>query len=167
MSDNEETRIAVGQDVSSRPQDAEDRVFSIGPTLIFIKAGYGLAAIAAIVFVALTAPVLNPIYALPIGVAFLLVPAYRHFRRRLVRYTLTDSKIEIDKGFFVQDARIIPLRSVQDVAVRSGVLQRLMGFGDVVIDNASEDGGKIVLKDIPTPKLHADLILKELRNLHR
>jgi hypothetical protein len=39
----------------------------------------------------------------------------------------------------------------------------MLGFGDVVIDNASEDGGKLVLKNINSPKKHADLLLRQMR----
>jgi hypothetical protein len=36
-----------------------------------------------------------------------------------------------------------------------------------VIDNASEDGGKVVLKNIDTPKKYADLLLREMRLLDK
>lgn len=148
--------------------DDEVEVFSIGPTLIFVKMGYVAAALLAVVFVAVAAPILPSwIYAAVIGLCFLTVPAYKHVMRRLVRYTLTDSKIQIDMGLLVRNSRIVPLRSIQDVSVTASLLQRLMGFGDVVIDNASEDGGKIILKDIPSPKRHADLLLRELRKTGR
>lgn len=161
------TQVAVRPNLhDGRPED-EAEIFSVGPTLVFVKIGYVVAGLAAVAFVAVTAPLLGWYYGIPIGLCFLLIPAYKHLRRRLIRYTLTDSKIEIDHGFVVQNARIVPLRSIQDVAVRSSVMQRVLGFGDVVIDNASEEGGKVVLKDMPTPKKYADLLLKELRKLHR
>lgn len=156
-----------GSDAPTSVSEGEQEVFSVGPTLIFVWTGYIAAAAAAVAFVALTAALMSFLYCLLIGICFMLVPGYMHLRRRLVRYTLTDTKVEIDVGFITQNARIVPLRSIQDVAVRSSLMQRVLGFGDIVIDNASEDGGKVVLKDIPTPKKYADLILSQLRNLHR
>ena len=97
------------------------------------------------------------------ALALLLVPAYHHVRRNMLRYTLTDSKIEIDEGFVSQTTRNIPLRNIQDVTVRTTVLQRVLKFGNVVVDNASEEGGVTVLRDIPDPRRHADLLLRELR----
>ena len=41
------------------------------------------------------------------------------------------------------------------------------GLGDIIIDNASEDGGKIVLDDIDSPKKYAELMLRQMRQLDR
>jgi nitrogen fixation protein len=46
----------------------------------------------------------------------------------------------------------VPLCRIQDVTISSTIPQRLLGFGDIVIDNASEQGGKIVLKNINSPR---------------
>jgi uncharacterized membrane protein YdbT with pleckstrin-like domain len=59
--------------------------------------------------------------------------------------------------------RNILLTKIQDVTVSASILQRLLGFGDVVIDNASEVGGTTVLHNINSPRHYADLILRELR----
>lgn len=135
--------------------------------MLFIKAGYVLAALGGIALIALLAwqpwvPV-SFFVSLLLALALLLVPAYKHLKRNTLRYTLTDSKIEIDQGFVSQTTRNIPLRNIQDVTTSSTILQRLLRFGDVVVDNASESGGKTVLKNIPDPRRHADLILRELR----
>jgi hypothetical protein len=39
----------------------------------------------------------------------------------------------------------------------------MLGFGDVVIDNASEVGGTTILHNINSPRQYADLILRTLR----
>jgi len=167
----EETRVAPKQ-----PRDAmrveieESEVFSISPTLKFVKAGYGLAAVGALLLVAFFSvflPTIPTWIAIPLGLALFLIPAYHHFRNRLVKYKLTDSKIEIDEGFIFQNSRSIPLRSIQDVSITSTIPQRLLGFGNLVIDNASEDGGKVILRNIDTPKTYADLVLREMRLLDK
>jgi membrane protein YdbS with pleckstrin-like domain len=145
----------------------EQVVFDVRPTLLFVKLGYALAALGGIALIALLAwqPwVRVPFYvSLPLALALLLLPAYKHLKRNLVRYTLTDSKIEIDQGLISRTTRNIPLRNIQDVTVRATVFQRLLRFGDLVIDNASETGGTTVLHNIPDPRRHADLLLRELR----
>ena len=150
-------------------EEEETKVFSITPTTKFVKIGYILAAIGVFLFVALLAMVSNIGFWLSLLVALplFLVPAYFHLRQKMVRYTLTDSKIEIDEGFIFQNSRNIPLRSIQDVSVSSTITQRMLGFGNLVIDNASEDGGKIVLKNINTPKKYADILLKQMRLLNK
>jgi membrane protein YdbS with pleckstrin-like domain len=145
--------------------DVERVIFTARPTLLFVKLGYALAALAALVTVALLSFVsVVPVWvSVPFGLALLLIPAYYHVRRQMVRYTLTDSKIEIDEGFISQTTRNIPLRNIQDVTVKTSVHQRLLGFGDVVVDNANELGGPTVLDDIPDPRRHMDMILREMR----
>ena len=142
----------------------EQVVFNVRPTLLFVKLGYALAALGGLALIALLAWLKVPLLiAIPLALALLLIPAYKHLKRNTVRYTLTDSKIEIDQGLVSRTTRNIPLRNIQDVTVSATVFQRLLRFGDLVVDNASETGGTTVLRNIPDPRRHADLLLRELR----
>lgn len=162
----EETRIA--RKPTEEAEEEEKRVFSISPTLKFVKIGYILAAVGALLLVAILAMFIESfLITLPFALALFLIPAYFHLRQRMVRYTLTDSKIEIDEGFIFQNSRNVPLRSIQDVSVSSTISQRMLGFGNLVIDNASDDNTKIVLKNINTPKKYADAVLKQMRLLDK
>src|SRR6202043_822603 len=105
-----------------------------------------------------------PFYiSVPLAMSLLLIPAYYHLRRNTVRYTVTDSKLEIDTGLIARTTRNIPLSKIQDVTVSASIPQRILGFGDVVIDNASEVGGTTVLHNINNPRHCADQLLRELR----
>ena len=84
----------------------------------------------------------------------------------MIRYTVTDSKIEIDTGLVARTTRNIPLSKVQDVTVSASIPQRILGFGDIIVDNASELGGTTVLHNISNPRHYADLLLRELRRWH-
>ncbi|MDT7688192.1 MAG: hypothetical protein QOE46_951 [Acidobacteriota bacterium] len=155
-------------DARAAATEAEEQtIFTVRPTLLFIKIGYALAALGGLLLIALLAwqPwVKVPFYvSLPLALALLLIPAYKHLKRNTVRYTLTDSKIEIDEGLVSRTTRNIPLRNLQDVSVTTTIMQRLLRFGNVVIDNASETGGTTLLRNIPDPRRHADLILRALR----
>lgn len=164
----EETRVAARRNDS--PALKSDAIFSITPTMKFVKAGYGIAVIAAFVFVALMGLVLPGVwwlFAVLLGIMFLLVPAFYHLKQRTVRYTLTDTTIEIDRGLVSRSTQNVPLRRIQDVTVSSTVLQRLLGFGDIVIDNASESGGKVILDNIDSPRRYADMLLDQMRRLDR
>jgi membrane protein YdbS with pleckstrin-like domain len=148
----------------------EKVIFTVRPTLLFIKLGYVLAALAGIALIALIAwqpwVSISFLVSLPFALALLLIPAFKHLKRNMLRYTLTDSKIEIDEGLISRTTRNIPLRNIQDVTVSSTISQRLLRFGNLVIDNASETGGTTVLRNIPDPRRHADLLLRELRRWH-
>ena len=148
-------------------EELEHTVFTVRPTMIFIKLGYALAVFGAVMLVFLLALVNVTAYiSIPLALALLLIPAYFHIKRNMIRYTLTDSKIEIDTGLVARTTRNIPLSKIQDVTVSASIPQRLLGFGDLIVDNASELGGSTVLHNISKPRHYADLLLRELRRWH-
>src|SRR5689334_17044593 len=168
--DSEATRIARVRSRAlemSADQDLEHTIFTVRPTMIFIKAGYALAVIAGIALVFLLASVGAPAsISVPLALALLLIPAYYHMRRNMIRYTVTDSTLQIDTGLIARTTKNIPLSKIQDVTVSASIPQRMMGFGDIIIDNASEIGGSIVMHNISSPRHYADLLLRELRRWH-
>ncbi len=165
--DTEQTRIVRAQrglPVQTEDDDLEHVIFTVRPTMIFIKLGYALAVIAAIALVVLLAWIpVSPYISIPVALSLLLIPAYYHLKRNMVRYTLTDAKIEIDTGLIARTTRNIPLGKIQDVTVSATIPQRILGFGDVIVDNASDMGGTTVLNNISNPRHYADLLLRELR----
>ena len=158
-------RERSGHAATAGDADAEERViFTVRPTLLFVGAGYAAAALGAVLLVVLLSLLdVSPLFSVPPALALLLVPAFYHLRRSLVRYTLTDSKIIIDRGLVSRTTSNIPLRNVQSVTVSASFMQRLLRFGDVVIDDANAQAPAVVLDDIPDPRRHADLLLRELR----
>jgi len=171
----EETRIARHVKFETDDSgDVEKQIFSISPTLMFVKIGYGLAILGALLLVALL-NVLSQLtdvsipawFSVLAGLFLLLIPAFYHLKHKIVRYTLTDSKIEIDEGLISKTTRNVPLRTIQDVTVSATMLQRMLGFGNLIIENAGETESRIVLKNINSPKNHADILLKQMRRLNK
>ncbi|HVG32113.1 MAG TPA: PH domain-containing protein [Pyrinomonadaceae bacterium] len=170
--DPEMTRMAAGQQATAsralarddQSSDIERQIFTARPTLLFIKAGYALAALCAILLTILLAYFgVSALIAIPVALPLLLIPAFYHIKRNTIRYTLTDAKIEIDQGLIARTTRNIPLKTIQDVTVSATIPQRMLGYGNLIIDNASEQGGNVVLRNISNPRHHADLLLRELR----
>ena len=169
--DPEMTKIARMQaralEVNYDDDALEHTVFTVRPTMIFIKAGYALAVIGGIALVFLLASLGVPAsISIPLALALLLIPAYYHIRRNMVRYTVTDSKLQIDTGLIARTTRNIPLSKVQDVTVSATIPQRILGFGNIRVDNASELGGTTIMHNISSPRHYADLLLRELRRWH-
>jgi membrane protein YdbS with pleckstrin-like domain len=168
--DSEATKIARLQARAlefNSDTDLEHTIFTVRPTMIFIKAGYALAVLGGIALVFLLASIGVPAsISIPLALALLLIPAFYHVRRNMVRYTVTDSKLQIDTGLIARTTRNIPLSKVQDVTVSASIPQRLLGFGDIIVDNASEFGGSTVMHNISSPRHYADLLLRELRRWH-
>ena len=164
LESEDETRVV--RRGSAQLSDA--KTYRIGPTLKFIKVGYVLAGLGAVLLVALLALTPIPIWiSVIIGLMMFLIPAYFHLQQRTVSYSLNGQCIEIDSGLVSRTTRNIPLTRIQDVTVSAGALQRLLDFGDVVIDNASEDGGKVVIRNIDAPREYADRLLGQMRRLER
>ncbi len=169
----EETRIASRRPgPKGLPEDPEDekRLFSVNPTLKFVMAGYLLAVISAFLVVAFFSvflPGVGSVFAVFAGLALLLIPAFFHLKRKLVRYTLTEANLEIDAGLISRTITNVPLRRVQDVTVRTTISQRMLGFGDIIVDNAGTDGQQVILKDIDSPRRHADILMRQIRRIER
>ena len=148
-----------------RTSDVEKQIFKTRPTLLFIKIGYGLAALGALILVWLLAsytPLPTWISVL-LGLALLLIPAYHHVKRNMIEYTLTNHKLEISQGFLKRTTRNFTLRNIQDVTVEVTLMQRLLGYGNVMIEDASEQAGMTMLHNVQNPRQYADMILRELR----
>ena len=161
------TRVVQKGNVG-RATAPSDVVFRIGPTLKFVKLGYVLAAIGAILLVILLSLTPIPIWiAVILGLLLFLIPAYFHVRQMMTSYTLTEQCVEVDTGLVSRTTRNIPIGRIQDVTVSSGIAQRILNFGDVVIDNASEEGGKVVIRNIDSPREYADKLLSHIRRLER
>jgi uncharacterized membrane protein YdbT with pleckstrin-like domain len=160
----DETRVARRLEPTAGTGD----VYRIGPTLKFIKLGYIAAALGAILLVALLALTPIPMWiSVVFGLLLFLIPAYFHLHQRMVSYSLTDQCIEVDSGLVSRTTRNVPLTRIQDVTVSASMMQRLLNFGDVVIDNASEDGGKVIIKNIDSPREYADSLLSRMRRIER
>lgn len=168
LEDEEETRLAT----ESESEEAE--IFSIRPTLIFVKAGYVIAVIAGFLLVVILNVIGNAVgvrvpyvISIPAGLAFLLIPAYFHLRQKTRLYTLKESKFQLDHGLLSKTTRNVPLGIIQDVTVSTSMSQRLLGFGNVEIENANESDGRIILRNIDSPKEHAEMVLKQMSRRHR
>lgn len=173
LESEEETRIATTS-TSNMPEDDEQQIFSINPTLMFVKIGYGIAVIGAFLFVILLTLLgnsfgiaISPLISIPCALLILLIPAVYHAKHKLLRYTLTDSKVEIEQGLISKTTRNVPLRIIQDVTVSATIVQRMLGFGNLEIENANEQDKKIILKNINSPKKYAEMLLKQMRRLNK
>ena len=151
---------------SDQPQDKEEIIFRIRPSFYAVSTTYIGAAIFSLLAIAVFGYFAFPIgISLVLSLASFLVPLVRHIQRNRVVYTLTPSKIEIEYGIFSKTARNIPLRNAQDVTTSATLFERMIGVGDVIVDSAA-DAGKILMRQIPDPRKHADLILQQLQHIH-
>jgi membrane protein YdbS with pleckstrin-like domain len=167
LESEDETRV-IGRSARTPAATVNVEDYRIRPTMKFILLGYLLTAIGAVLLVILLSMLsISTIISVILGLALFLIPAYFHLRQRMISYTLNDQSIEVDSGLVSRTTRNIPISRIQDVTVSTTVLQRLLNFGDVSIDNASEDGGKVTIKNIDSPREYADRLLSHMKRFEK
>jgi len=150
----------------------EQVIFSIRPAFLFVGIKYVIAAVLWLAASALVAAGTSwlelPIWAggiavVVVGLVLFARPMLSHLDRQRHLFTLTDHKFEVQYGLLTTTTRNIPLSKIQDVTVTASLVNRLLGLGNIVVENASEAGGQIVIAGVSEPKRYADLLLNELR----
>ncbi|MDQ2814074.1 MAG: PH domain-containing protein [Actinomycetota bacterium] len=76
---------------------------------------------------------------------WLMVPVLRW---RTTTYELTTRRLKVRGGVVTRHGRDIPLARINDVSFEKGLLDRVLGSGQLVVESAGEHG-QIVLADIP------------------
>jgi uncharacterized membrane protein YdbT with pleckstrin-like domain len=83
-------------------------------------------------------------------------------------YVLTTERIVVRRGMIARIGTEIPLEQVTNVLFSQTVFERLIGYGDVVLEAAGSEG-RSELHDIPDPEgfQHEVYVARELRTLPR
>ena len=134
---------------------------------VFYRAGLALLATAVILGTgALVArgkiPDSGAASALGIAAAAFLAVAVVAFVARRVRagvdeFVVTSRRVMRKVGLFSREIEHAPIEKIQDVTVRQGWLGRILGFGTVVLETASETG-KLVFPEIAAPEAFRNAI---------
>jgi membrane protein YdbS with pleckstrin-like domain len=81
------------------------------------------------------------------GVVFVV----RRIRAAADEYVVTNRRVIRKYGLIAREAEHVSLEKIQDVTIRQGIAARLLGYGTVVLETASETG-RIVFADIARPE---------------
>jgi len=77
------------------------------------------------------------------------------------KYTITDSRIMTTKGVISKDKTSMPYKTIQDLKVKQGVLDRLFGVGTVYLYSAY-DGTDLELSKISKPDEVEEILFNQL-----
>lgn len=101
------------------------------------------------------------------GIAWALATVPPVVRWYVTRYVLTNERIVVRSGLVSRSSIEIPLENINHVRFTQGVMERLLGYGDVLIESASEQG-QSRLHDIPDPEEFQSEVYRarEERSLH-
>ena len=101
------------------------------------------------------------------GVLWLLLSARRLFNWYFTLYVLTTERIIVRRGWIARSGTEIPLESINNVLFSQRVLERLLGYGDILIESAGRQGQSRI-ENIPQPEAFQAEVYRarELRSLH-
>jgi uncharacterized membrane protein YdbT with pleckstrin-like domain len=150
--------------------DDEDVVHQFRPhwRVLLPALGWGmlLGALVGAAFAALEPP--YTWYALGAGaVLWLVLSTRRLFAWWFTNYVLTTERIIVRAGMIARTGTEIPLENINNVLFSQKVIERLLGYGDVLVESAGQTG-QSRLMDIPDPEAFQSEIYRarELRTLH-
>jgi membrane protein YdbS with pleckstrin-like domain len=125
-----------------------------------------LAAVAGVAWAALDAP-LDVVVVTGVVAVWLLLSGRDVVRWWFTTYVLTTERIIVRRGMIARSGNEIPLENVVNVLFSQGVVQRLLGYGTLVIESAGSQG-QSQLTDIPDPQgMQSEIYrARELRALH-
>lgn len=100
----------------------------------------------------------KPAWLMAIPLVLFLFPLRAHFSRRLITLKLESHHLTLESGLFSRTRRTLDMAKIQDVTVRQSVGQRIMGVGDVMLEDSGK-GGTLGIYNIDNPRLIADEII--------
>jgi membrane protein YdbS with pleckstrin-like domain len=81
----------------------------------------------------------------------LLAFLVRRFRASQDEFVVTNRRVIRKVGFYAREIQQAPLEKVQDISVKQGVFGRMLGYGTVIVETASEKG-MLVFPAIASPE---------------
>ena len=100
----------------------------------------------------------QPSWLMALPLIVFVVPLKMHFSRRLITLRLQDHHLTLENGMFSRTRRTVDMAKIQDVTVNQTFGQRLMGIGDLVLEDSGQRGG-MVIRNVDDPRQLADIIV--------
>ena len=102
-------------------------------------------------------------YAILIGAALALIywvirPVIRWATSQ---YVVTNRRVIVRMGIVARQGRDMPLQRINDVHFRYGLIDRLLGCGDLIVESAGETG-QMLIRAVPD----VELVQREIFRLH-
>jgi uncharacterized membrane protein YdbT with pleckstrin-like domain len=98
---------------------------------------------------------------------WIVLSTRRIFRWYFTLYVLTTERIIVRRGWLARSGTEIPLESINNVLFSQRVVERMLGYGDVLIESAGRQG-QSRLQNIPRPEAFQAEVYeaREQRTLH-
>jgi uncharacterized membrane protein YdbT with pleckstrin-like domain len=135
-----------------------DRV--IHPSMKTVWAAYGVVVIlvGVCVWAYYTYAQDKPAWLMAIPLVLFVFPLRAHLRRRLITLKLEDHHLTLESGLFSRTRRTLDMAKIQDVTVKQTIGQRMIGVGDVLLEDSGK-GGTLGINNVDSPRMIADEII--------
>ena len=111
---------------------------------------------------------LTTYFALAIFVLIMIVILYIILKLLIwtsIKYTITESRVIVEKGILLQKKNYMPFNTIQDVSRSQSLLGKIFSVGTITLYSAY-DGKELELKDVSSPKKVEDIIFENMRGTH-
>lgn len=88
-------------------------------------------------------------------------------KRQFTLYVLTSERIVVRTGVLTRNSREIPLESISNVVFNQSIIERMLGYGDVLLESSGETS-TTRLEDVPDPEAFQSQVYatREKRSMH-
>ena len=120
--------------------------------VLFLAAALGVAAMVATKNQA-GAEIGQPLWWLAAAFAVIALVAFvaRRFRANVDEFVVTNRRVIRKVGLVSREIQHAPIEKIQDVTIEQGILGRMLGYGTVIVETASEKG-MLVFPSIANPE---------------
>jgi uncharacterized membrane protein YdbT with pleckstrin-like domain len=135
------------------------------PTLLLLIAAVAAAALVAVIpegRYAGSGRIAVGVLAVAAVVAWFVIPVLRW---QTTTYELTTRRLRLRRGILARSGRDFPLVRISDVSFSHGLIDRLLGSGQLVVESAGEHG-QLVLTEIPQVQKVQAILFQLVENEH-
>lgn len=135
------------------------------PTLLLLIAAVAAAALVAVIpegRYAASGRIAVGVLAVVAVVAWFVIPVLRW---QTTTYELTTRRLRLRRGILARSGRDFPLVRISDVSFSHGLIDRLLGSGQLVVESAGEHG-QLVLTEIPQVEKVQAILFQLVENEH-
>lgn len=158
--------VATAPLIANEPEP-ETEIFSVSPVARAfpgqLLTGWlliGLAAALAMNLPEFQRPAWVPLIPLALGALMLLL---LWVRLKSSRYRLTTQRLFVQRGWLARHVNELELYRVNDVVVRQGTVQRLLGYGTVTVMADDDSTPEVHLVNLPQPAALKEMIRTQYR----
>jgi len=100
----------------------------------------------------------QPRWLVVLPLVVLVVPLSMHVKRLQMTLRLEDHHLTLERGFLSRTRRTLDMAKIQDVTVKQTLRQRMIGVGDLILEDAGQTGA-MDIRNLDRPRAIADFII--------